>query len=152
MKEVASILRLAYLDLLNPIQIGYTNIPVFDERVPSGASLPEFMGATAAYVIIRDQLERDITDNKCNFKQDASITLDIITRFPKGLGGKVAAETIAGAIQEIINPFSGIAPDLGSEFQLLKVKKDFSQTIIEEPQNETLYRKVLIYVNTIFEK
>jgi hypothetical protein len=149
MKEVSYRFREAFINLLSPLVVDGITIPIFDERVPpeSVGLLPVFRKAES-YIIVRDQFENESTNDKCQIRQDAIITLDVITKFPKNGGGKIASELISEAIQLLVNRDSIIIPD----FDVLNVRKESSNTIIENTNVSTLYRKLIRYRLDVYEQ
>lgn len=151
MKEVSHHLRLSYLNALATLKVRGVDIPVHDEDVPAGGAVANVAGGIA-YVIILDQNEVPTDFNKCGIIQDASITLDVVTKFPKGSGGKLTSELISDAIQQVINPFGQVALSIDSGFRVLRVQKMTSRGIAEHDQTHTTYRKIIIYNNKINQK
>lgn len=151
MKEVSHHIRLSYLSVLASLTVNNILIPVNDEQLPVGVS-PAAINGGKAYVIIRDQQEAPTDFNKCGIIQQAAITLDVITKFPKGSGGKITSELISDAIQQIINPFGEVNLTINSDFQIQSISKDLSQGLVENTDTETCYRKIIIYNNKINEK
>jgi hypothetical protein len=151
MKEVSTEIRKGVLTALGSLEIDGVVIPIFDSQVPTQAVIPTYKGGLA-YIVLKDQQEVETTDNKCTFRQNASITLDVITKFPKGSGGNLNAETISKAIQYIIQPFNGIGISAGSDFQILRTTKSASQSLREETPTQSVYRKIIIYTFDTFEK
>lgn len=150
MKEVSQYIRQSYLLGLNPLTVNGVVVPVKDERL--GNTAPAVFGLGKAYVIIRDQLEQPTDANFCGIIQEASITLDVITKYPKGSGGKLLSEQISNEIQVKVNPFASQSLNIDSQFKILGVRKDYSNAIVEETETETVYRKIIIYINKINEK
>ena len=147
MKEVSHHIRLAYLTALSGLEVDRTPIPVFDEEVPVGANIASF-GYGKAYVLITDQNEVRSNFNKCGIIQDASVTLMVITTYPKGTGGKLLSERISNEIQHIVNKDIVMNP----EFKILSVYKELSRGLVEYGDTESAFNKVIIYTNTINEK
>ena len=149
MKEISHILRKAYLDLLNPLTIDEIIIPIFDERVNPKSQIPTYKGGRC-YVLIRDQNEVETTNSQCTFRKTASITLDIITKYPLNVGGKLASELISNAIQEKVNTFNQISFEM-EDFQVLSTRLEFSRNITENADTETAYRKILGFSHSIYQ-
>lgn len=147
MKEVASELRKAVLDAITPLVVGGVTIPVTDSFFTPTEEVVNYAGAIC-YAIISDQDEAETTNNDCSTRQNARLTIDIVTKFPMGFGGKKASEDISNEIQQAIT-LDNIAID--SDFQILNIRKDFSRTIIEQGTSQIAYRKLISYTFDIFE-
>lgn len=149
MKEVSHHLRKAYLDLLSNLTIDSTIIPIFDERINPKVSIPTFKGAKA-YILITDQNEVETTNHQCTFRKTATLTLDIITKYPLNVGSKLSTELISDQIQQIIHTFNNQNVNFDG-FQVLNTKLEFSRNIIENGDTETVYRKILAFSHSIYE-
>jgi hypothetical protein len=149
MKEISHLLRKAYLDTLSPLTVEGSFIPIFDELVNPNSSTGNIQGATA-YVIIRDQNEVETTNSQCTFRKTASITLDIVTKYPLNRGGKLASELISNEIQQKINTFNQISFEMEG-FQVLSTKLEFSRNITENGDTMTAFRKILGFSHSIYQ-
>jgi len=149
MKEISHIIRKAYLDLLKPLTLDSMYVPVFDERVNPQVQIPTYKGGRC-YVLIRDQNEVETTNSQCTFRKTASITLDIVTKYPLNLGGKLTSELISNEIQQKINTFNQISFEMEG-FQVLSTKLEFSRNITENGDTETAYRKILGFSHSIYQ-
>jgi hypothetical protein len=146
MKEIASDLRLAVLNALEPLTLEGKSIPVFDELVNPNVPIP-VINAGQCYVIIRDQSETETTNDKCQFRQNVNITFDIITKFPSNGGGKRLSELISEEIQYII-----LAPNISiSGFNVISVRKSISRNLIEQGKTQTAYRKLISYIFDVYQ-
>ena len=150
MKEVSYRIRDAYTTLLNPLTVASITIPIFDERGNPKSTIPTLKGGKS-YVLITDQNEVETTNNQCSFRKTVTITLDIITKFPLNIGGKIASELIADKIQQIILSGVGIQAIYIPEFQVLSSRLEMSRAMIENGDTETAYRKLLVFSHTIYE-
>lgn len=150
MKEVSYRIRDAYTTLLNPLTVASITIPIFDERVNPKSTIPTLKGGKS-YVLITDQNEVETTNNQCSFRKTVTITLDIITKFPLNIGGKIASELIADKIQRIVLSGVGIQAIYIPEFQVLSSRLEMSRAMIENGDTETAYRKLLVFSHTIYE-
>jgi len=150
MKEISYRLRDAYATLLNPLTVESVVIPIFDERVNPKSVIPTFKGGKA-YILITDQNEVETTNNQCTFRKTATIALDIVTKYPLNIGGKIASELISNAIQEIVLNGVGIQSIAIPEFQVLTTRLEFSRSFIENGDTETAYRKLLVFTHSIYE-
>lgn len=150
MKEVSYRIRDAYTTLLNPLTVASITIPIFDERVNPKSTIPTLKGGKA-YVLITDQNEVETTNNQCSFRKTVTIALDIITKYPLNVGGKIASELIADKIQQIILSGVGIQAIYIPEFQVLSSRLEMSRAMIENGDTETAYRKLLVFSHTIYE-
>lgn len=163
MKEISFDLRKAVIDALNPIIInidsgfnyalnidfggdtGEVAIPIFDERVNPVVPIPKVLGAKS-YVIIQDQQENETTNDKCQFRQNALISLDCVTIFPANVGSKYLSGQISAYIQPIISNSITV-----TGWQILKVSKVNSQSIVEQGVASTAYRKRITYSFDVYE-
>lgn len=150
MKEISTILRNAYRTLLNPLIVDGIIIPIFDTIVPNSATIPTFKGGKA-YVLITDQNEVETTNTRCNFKKEASITFDIVVKFPVGSGGNTASELISNTIQEAVKSINVSVINMGTEFQVLNTKLEFSRNLIDQGQTLTAFRKIVTFTNTVYQ-
>lgn len=147
MKEVASELRKAVLDAVTPLELDETEIPVRDTFFPPNATEATY-GGGSCYVLITDQDEAETTNNDCDTRQNVRLTIDIVTKFPTGFGGKKASEEISNVIQQAIT-IPNITID--ADWQIVNIRKDFSRTIIEQGTSQMAYRKLISYTFDIFE-
>lgn len=151
MKEVSHYIRQSYINALGSLKVNNIAIPVADEQLPITVQPAEIHSNGKAYVIVRDQQEVPSNFNKCGIVQDAAITLDVITKFPKGAGSKLTSELISDEIQKIVNPFRGEYLTIDPQFHIMSITKDLSQGLVEYTDTEVCYRKIIIYTNTINE-
>lgn len=147
MKEVSGELRKAVIDAITPLVVGGVTIPVKDSFFPPTQTPATYLNALC-YVLVTDQDEAETTNNDCSTRQNSRITIDIVTKFPSGFGGKNASEMISDEIQGSIGLTQIIIP---SDWQILNIRKDFSRTIIEQGTTQTAYRKLISYTFDIFE-
>lgn len=155
MLDAAGPLRKAYLTLLSGVNFDGIPIPVYDEQlpnpVPAGKLPPAELEVAKAYMLITNQTETDISP-KCNFQQECSITIDIVTKFPVSQGGKALSEMIASQVQQLIYPSpDGHNIDVSPDFNCWYVSKELSRGITEFNQDSTVYRKILVFTNKLEE-
>lgn len=143
MREISHILRKAYLDLLNPLAVDGVIIPIFDERVNPKSTIPTLKGGKV-FVIIKDQNEAETTNNQCNYRKTATVTLDIVARYPLNVGSKLTTELISDEIQQKVREGIQMA-----DFQVLATRLDFSRNTIENGDTDTIYRKIIAFNHTI---
>jgi hypothetical protein len=149
MLEVSTALRDAYLTLLENLEVDGVLIPVYDEEFPSGGDQASLGGAFACYVLLANQTENDVTPF-CQFQQDCSIQVQIVTKFPKATGGKFVSEQISNEILQIIYPNpSGCVLDLGNDFEAVNTKKESAFTKVDNNLTNTVYTKILIFSHLI---
>lgn len=151
MKEISHLLRKAYLDLLNPFSVEGVTIPIVDMILNANQS-PATYRASQAYVLITDQNEVETSNNNCSFRQTATLTFDIITKFPNGSGSRLASELISNEIQTQVNQLSSQAiliPTTG--IQVLGTQKIFSQSFTEPGQSLIVYRKRITFQHNIYQ-
>jgi len=138
-------LREAYIDKLSTLQITGVTIPVYDEFM--GATVAE-IGYAQAYCLVTNQTAQDILI-KCGFYNDCSITIDIVTKYPKNKGGKKLSEQIANEVLQLIR--TGNTTDYPSmtNFQIVTCQMLTNQGIIEENTGNTVFRKILGFTHKI---
>lgn len=146
MKEVSLPLRQAVISALSPFTIEGITFPLVDSFLNPNVSPVSYRGADC-YILITDQSEAQTLGTRCNERQSVALTIDIVTKFPIGNGGKLASEKISAFIQPLINTDL----DLGSDFQLLNVDKINAFTRIEQGTTEIAYRKIINYSFDVFE-
>lgn len=147
MKEVSGELRKAVIDAITPLTLAGVTIPVRDTFFPPTATEASYLSGTA-YVLITDQDEAETTNNDCSTRQNVRLTIDIVTKFPTGFGGKKASENISSVIQQAITLDNISIP---SDWQIINIRKDFSRTLIEQGQSQMAYRKLISYTFDVFE-
>ena len=145
MFEIATELRQAYLAKLASVEIDGVSIPFYDERV--GAD-PAQIGYATAYGLIANQTAQDIMI-KCGFYQDCSITIDIVTKYPKQKGGKLLSERISNEVLQLIRTGNTLDYPVMDNFQIVTCKKTLDRGITEDNLSDTVYRKLLIFTHKI---
>ena len=145
MKEISYRLRAALIQAIEPLTFNGVQIPVMDQVVNPSVPIPTVSGALA-YVLINGQTNTETTDDKCGTRLDANISFDVVTKFPKGMGGSITSELIAENIMSEINRFL-IIPD----FKLIRVDMNFNQNLIEQATSETVFRKIVSYRFDVYE-
>jgi hypothetical protein len=150
MKEIATILRQAVLFELLSLNINGTPIPVLDEIISPSEPIPTIAGAKV-YCLVTDQFETPTTNNKCQFRELVTVVIQIITKYPKGTGGKMLSEEVSDRIQQALIPFNGNTVELPTGWQLLETKKGFSNSFLEATQHETVFRKIISINFDIFQ-
>lgn len=150
MKDVALPLRVVVLNELNTIQLGGVPIPFGDEDIAPGITIPNISGGRV-YGLINNQFEINTTNNKCNFRETVVIQIEVVTKFPKGTGGKKLSEQVSNLIQLKLIPFASNAVSLNPTFQILTTKKGTSSSITESTQSETVFRKIIPIEFTIYQ-
>ena len=147
MREIATNIRTAILAEISPLVISGVTIPVFDTFLPPTVAPATFMGGQA-YVLITDQNETETTNNDCSIRQNANVSISIITKFPQGSGGKKASETISNVIQQALTIDNLVLP---ADLQLVNLRKSFSRTQIEQGSSQIGYQKIIGYTLDIFQ-
>lgn len=144
MLEHAHNIRKAYIDALAGLQVDGLLIPVHDEYL---RGTPPVIRQAKAYVIVRDQQSVEVTNTKCGQKQECLITLDAVTVFPKGQGGKLLSELISNGIQQIVNVFRGQLQIAGG--YNIRTRKQLSVSLIEDTAINSTYRNISTFSNLI---
>lgn len=147
MIEIATEIRKAIIAEISPLTLSGVTIPVYDTELPPGINPANYLGSQA-YVLITDQNEAETTNNDCSIRQTASVTINIITKFPQGSGGKKASETISNVIQQAITKENLTLP---AGLQLLNLRKEFSRIQIETGSSQIGYQKIIGYNLDIFQ-
>lgn len=147
MIEISTEIRKAIIAEISPLTLSGVTIPVYDTELPPGINPANYLGSQA-YVLITDQNEAETTNNDCSIRQTASITINIITKFPQGSGGKKASETISNVIQQAITKENLSLP---AGIQLLNLRKAFSRVQIEQGSSQIGYQKIIGYNLDIFQ-
>lgn len=147
MIEIATEIRKAIIAEISPLTLSGVTIPVYDTELPPGINPVNYLGSQA-YVLITDQNEAETTNNDCSIRQTASVTINIITKFPQGSGGKKASETISNVIQQAITKENLSLP---AGIQLLNLRKAFSRVQIEQGSSQIGYQKIIGYNLDIFQ-
>lgn len=148
--DVSEALRRAYFTLLNPLVVDGVTIPVFDEFVNPGMSIPVLDNASV-YVVLQDQQEVEGTQNFCAYRQNCNITVRVVTKYPTNMAiGKRVSEKVSNVIQSIIKPTGKThALTNGNGYSYQRVTKDVSRSLFEEANGQTAISKVIIYNNTV---
>lgn len=147
MIEIATEIRKAIIAEISPLTLSGVTIPVYDTELPPGINPANYLGSQA-YVLITDQNEAETTNNDCSIRQTASVTINIVTKFPQGSGGKKASETISNVIQQAITKENLSLP---AGIQLLNLRKAFSRVQIEQGSSQIGYQKIIGYNLDIFQ-
>lgn len=147
MIEIATEIRKAIIAEISPLTLSGVTIPVYDTELPPGINPANYLGSQA-YVLITDQNEAETTNNDCSIRQTASVTINIITKFPQGSGGKKASETISNVIQQAITKDNLTLP---AGIQLVNLRKEFSRIQIETGSSQIGYQKIIGYTLDIFQ-
>lgn len=146
MRDIATDIRVAVINAISPLTLSNTIIPVHDTELPNGIE-PAYYLTSRAYVLITDQNETETTNNDCTVRQNATVQISIVTKFPQGNGGKKLSENISNAIQQKMTlQYLNLPVDL----QLLNIRKNFSRVQIEQGSSQIAYQKILSYTLDIF--
>jgi hypothetical protein len=122
-------------------------LPVYDTELPPTINPANYVNS-AAYVLITDQNEAETTNNDCSIRQNATIQISIVTKFPQGSGGKKLSENISNVIQQKMTLDYLTFP---ADLQVLEIRKNFSRTQIEQGSSQIAYQKILSYTLDIFQ-
>jgi hypothetical protein len=145
MKELSYRLRLAVIDAISPLIFDSVEIPVFDQVVNPSTQLPIIRGAQT-YVLVNNQSQSETTNNKCTNRFNGNLTFDVVTKYPKNMGGSLVSELIGELIMNEINNTLEI-----DSFQLLNVNMNFNSNLHEQGKSETAFRKIISYSFDTFE-
>lgn len=137
MKDVQLALRIAYLDKLSAI----TGVPAYDSFAPSNAG--------NKYILITNQT--GVSDNpKGAFQTIAAVTVDIVTSYPMGSGGKKLSEEIGNEVLGLMLPASlADYPDLSPDFKIVNTSILNNNSLTEEYDTEWVFRKVITFQHSI---
>lgn len=137
--EISYRLRASLIDELSPITFNGVEVPIMDQKVNPSVLIPIISGGKA-YVIINSQTSTETSNDKCSGRVDANISFDIVTKFPKGLGGAINSEMIAEIIMQKVNRNLSV-----DDFQLMNCTMNFNQNLNEESTSETVFRKLVSF-------
>jgi hypothetical protein len=147
MREIATDIRIAVINAITPLTLSGVTLPVYDTELPPTINPANYVNS-AAYVLITDQNEAETTNNDCSIRQNATVQINIVTKFPQGSGGKKLSENISNAIQlKMTLDYLTFPADL----QVLEIRKNFSRTQIEQGSSQIAYQKILSYTLDIFQ-
>jgi hypothetical protein len=108
--------------------------------------------ASEAYILITDQNEVETSNNFSTFRQTATISLDIITKFPNGSGSRLASEMISDKIQTQVNLLNGQSININnSVIQVLSTTKVASTSFVEPGQSLVVFRKRITFSHIIIQ-
>jgi hypothetical protein len=147
MREIATDIRIAVINAITPLTLSGVTLPVYDTELPPTINPANYVNS-AAYVLITDQNEAETTNNDCSIRQNATIQISIVTKFPQGSGGKKLSENISNVIQQKMTLDYLTFP---ADLQVLEIRKNFSRTQIEQGSSQIAYQKILSYTLDIFQ-
>jgi hypothetical protein len=147
MREIATDIRIAVINAITPLTLSGVTLPVYDTELPPTINPANYVNS-AAYVLITDQNEAETTNNDCSIRQNATIQISIVTKFPQGSGGKKLSENISNAIQQKMTLDYLTLP---GDLQAINIRKNFSRTQIEQGSSQIAYQKILSYTLDIFQ-
>ena len=147
MREIATDIRIAVINAMTPLTLSGVTLPVYDTELPPTINPANYVNS-AAYVLITDQNEAETTNNDCSIRQNATIQISIVTKFPQGSGGKKLSENISNVIQQKMTLDYLTFP---ADLQVLEIRKNFSRTQIEQGSSQIAYQKILSYTLDIFQ-
>lgn len=146
MRDIATDIRIAIINAISPLTLSGVTLPVYDTELPPGINPAVYLGSQS-YVLITDQNETETTNNDCSVRQNVTFQISIITKFPKGSGGKKLSENISNAIQQKMTlDYLNLPADL----QAINIRKNFSRVQIEEGTSQIAYQKILSYTMDVF--
>lgn len=146
MREIATDIRIAVINAITPLTLSGVTIPIYDTELPPTINPANYVNS-AAFVLITDQNEAETTNNDCSIRQNATIQINIVTKFPQGSGGKKLSENISNSIQQKMTLDYLTLPD---DLQVINIRKNFSRTQIEQGSSQIAYQKILSYTLDIF--
>jgi len=147
MREIATDIRIAVINAITPLTLSGVTLPVYDTELPPTINPANYVNS-AAYVLITDQNEAETTNNDCSIRQNATIQISIVTKFPQGSGGKKLSENISNVIQQKMTLDYLTLP---GDLQAINITKNFSRTQIEQGSSQIAYQKILSYTLDIFQ-
>jgi hypothetical protein len=147
MREIATDIRIAVINAITPLTLSGVTIPIYDTELPPTINPANYVNS-AAFVLITEQNEAETTNNDCSIRQDATIQINIVTKFPQGSGGKKLSENISNAIQQKMTLDYLTLP---GDLQAINIRKNFSRTQIEQGSSQIAYQKILSYTLDIFQ-
>jgi hypothetical protein len=117
----------------------YTNI--YDERIPTTTNIQN-------YIILSTQTKVENKNNKCSSIWDATILLDIVTRF-SGVGNSGDKEQVNDIEETVIKSMNVVSID---NFQIISKDLESSTTLNNLNDTENVYRQLVRYRFLISEK
>jgi hypothetical protein len=137
MKDPQLALRTAYYDALNNTM----GLVVYDSLAPSTAA--------SNYILITNQT--GLSNNpKMAFQTIVAITVDIVTSYPRGTGGKKVSEQVGNEVLKVILPASiGDYLDISPDFKIVNTSVLSSNSLVEEYETEWVFRKVITFQHSI---
>lgn len=130
MKDVSYKLRKAYFALLNTV----LDVNVYDETATQDAG---------NYVILSAQ-NSAISHTKDTFETEASIVIDVVTRFKGNVGTKKTCDEIANAILEAVMPTPSTIGLTVDGFRVVSLEVS-TQTLSAQFGDEFIIRKLLTF-------
>lgn len=125
--------RKAVYDAINNIDVGGVQIPCYDIRATN------YNGRR--YVLLSTQVNS--TDRtKCGFSWLSSIELQVVTRWNKNAGSRVAGDDIAEAVLNALDP---IALDVASGLQVLRQDIEMPGDLVSETESEIVSQIIIRY-------
>lgn len=138
MKDTKKILRTAiYNAISGSITYSSVSVPVYDERVPNGAT-------PSMYIILSTQQETDAEPNDSVWITDSSIDIEIYNKTPSE-ASKDVVDSIYESMMEIIMPTTqtiGITVPAGFEFRNAKRGSCVTQSIVDTPTESVIISRV----------
>lgn len=105
MQNINLAIRAAVLNAINPILFQGKNIYTHADYLQASSSKPiAVIGTMQAYIILLNQNANLNDINKCNRNDQASLQIQVTTKFPSGTGGSTQAEQIAELILNKLYP------------------------------------------------
>lgn len=133
--------RKAIFESINNIIVNSITVPCFDSLV-TGQYRPNH------YVLMTTQTADVDKANKCEYRWQSSILLDVFTSYdaPGNTASRLLADDIANAVKNLLNP---IVLDPVSGLEILSQNVSFPSDIVTTTDNQNVFRKLIRYELTI---
>jgi hypothetical protein len=137
-------IRCKVLTALSSLKYSNVDIPVFDEIVPPGATIPSVGSAQKVYSIIQGQESFPHSSNVCEERLSSIFTIRVVT-----IWGQVGSKKVCEDIGESIDSALRGARDVSNLADVYKLELTLSKSLTESTRDNVAYIKILNYRATI---
>jgi len=127
--------RKAIYDAINNMLVSGTLIKCYDTRT-TGPNVPN------NYVLLTTQTNTVDKANKCEWRWESSILLDVFTRRLRS-GNPGSRVLVDDVLDEVRNRINSLALDGGSGLTIVRQTQSFPNDITDSTENEIVHRKFL---------
>jgi hypothetical protein len=127
--------RKAVYDEVNNIVVSGKTIPCYDSRI-TGRTIPQH------YILMTTQTNLVDKANKCEYRWESSILLDIITTYKSSgnTGSRLLADNIADSVRNLTD---SLTLGAGSGLSIISQIQSFPNDISTITTNENIFRKLI---------